>query len=46
MSSLRANERKWQILMSVAFSLQYLLLGNQVPSANFKEIGKLLKAKW
>lgn len=48
MSSFRAKESKWQGPTGVALSLQYLLLGNHVPSVNFQRkkgtLGKLLSA--
>lgn len=48
MSSFRAKERKRQGPTNAAFSLQYLLLGNHVPSVNFQRkketLGKLVSA--
>lgn len=42
MSSLRVKKRKWQ---SPTFSLQYLLLGNHVPSVNFQRKRETLDGK-
>lgn len=45
MNSLRAKGKKWQSLTSVAFSLQYQLLGNHVPCVNFQRKRETLDDK-